>query len=285
MPRLLRRVEGLMRAVTLCEPCGASSWEVVRPNVMGRGADLRRCLACGFKTYDRVLVEPEQLYRSPAYDEIAARSFRFRTMVAEYQRDELVPGNEAAARGMYAGLLERVEAAVVARPIRLFEIGGGWGRLLAVASERGGYSAQGCDLSDVEAASGRSLGLDVQAGDFLALPLAGPFDAVVALDLLEHVWRPRAVVERAVSLLAPGGVLLVKTFYDEYHDHIDLDLSPSAADLSMGGRSHGYFDPLGHPSHFDLPVLRALLVRCGLVIRWEHVEPIWGQVAILGARA
>ena len=272
-----------MSVVTVCEPCGASSWEVVHRDVMGRGVDLRRCLACGYKTYDRVLMDATEFYTAAPYDEYADRSFRYRTSVPTRQTEEYVAANEAAARAMYAGLLDQIEATVTRRPIRLFEIGCGWGRLLDMARARG-YEPSGCDLNGREASNGRGLGLDVRAGDFLSLPLAGPYDAVVGLDVLEHVWRPRALLERAVSLLAPGGAALVKTFYDEWHDTIDLDLRGGAPELWMGGRSHGYFGPVAHPSHFDLPVLRALFARVGLAVTWERVEPIHGQVAMMGVR-
>jgi len=83
-----------------------------------------------------------------------------------------------------------------------------------------------------------------------------------------------------VSLLRPGGVVLIKTFYDEHHDTFEPDLRPEA----WGGDiwTCGYFDPMGHPSHFTLPVLRKLVTDCGLTICHENLEQKHGQVTIVG---
>jgi hypothetical protein len=82
-----------------------------------------------------------------------------------------------------------------------------------------------------------------------------------------------------------GGVL-VKTFYDEWHATLpNLDLSEGAETTLRMGKTTGYYGPVAHPSHFDAPVLRDLFRRVGLEIVWEHMEPIWGQIALLGRRA
>jgi SAM-dependent methyltransferase len=57
---------------------------------------------------------------------------------------------------------------------------------------------------------GRSLGLDVFAGDLQDAPWpAASFDAVTLYHVLEHVHTPAAYLERVAQLLTPGGILLI----------------------------------------------------------------------------
>jgi len=265
----------------ICDLCRADSWETVYADVLGQGADLRRCTACGFKTYDRVLVPPAEVYDKRDY---ADRSFRYKTTSLARQTDRFIAASERAARTTYASLLRRVEDAVDRRPLRVYEVGCGWGRFLDVARERGA-EVTGCDLNPHEAANAQTLGLDVVAGDFLDLPAPSAVDAVVLLDVLEHVWQPRALLERAVGILARGGVVLIKTFFDEWHDTINVDLTRGPLPLGQDPRTNGYYEPFVHPSHFDLPVLRWLFAECGLVIEWESIAQKWGQVTLLGRKS
>jgi SAM-dependent methyltransferase len=95
-------------------------------------------------------------------------------------------------------------------PARVLDAGCGWGVTLE-ALERSGFEAVGLDVSrralERLDAPGRRL---VEAD--LARPLpaeAGPFDAVLALDVIEHLDDDGAVIGRLGSLLKPGGVLVV----------------------------------------------------------------------------
>lgn len=53
-------------------------------------------------------------------------------------------------------------------------------------------------------------GAEVFTGDVLDAPFAaGSFDAITAFDVLEHMYKPREVVQRAWKWLKPGGVFYV----------------------------------------------------------------------------
>jgi len=97
---------------------------------------------------------------------------------------------------------------------RLLEIGCGSGVLLAMAAERG-WSVEACELSPIlaELTRRRVPGVTIHQADFLECSSIPPqsFDAIVALDIIEHVLSPRRMLERARSLLVPGGLLLVQT--------------------------------------------------------------------------
>lgn len=79
--------------------------------------------------------------------------------------------------------------------------------------------------------------LDVEfASDLDALE--GPYDTIVSLDVLEHLPDPEPVVERLVSLLAPGGRIIVTAYFGPtkahpmHFDH-ELDLGRFLRDRGL----------------------------------------------------
>ncbi|MBI2900562.1 MAG: methyltransferase domain-containing protein [Planctomycetes bacterium] len=86
-------------------------------------------------------------------------------------------------------------AASVLPPGRLLDVGCGPGLFVRMMRSRG-WDAEGIDLDRGE--------------DFLRLDLEGPFDALTAIYVLEHVADPRRFVEKARRLLRPGGMLYVR---------------------------------------------------------------------------
>ncbi len=98
-------------------------------------------------------------------------------------------------------------------PGRLLEIGCGHGLLLDEARRRG-WEVRGLELSERSAKHGRDrYELDIREEPFEALGNEedGCWDAVLMIDVLEHLDDPRAAIERIRKLLAPGGVLCVVT--------------------------------------------------------------------------
>lgn len=98
----------------------------------------------------------------------------------------------------------------VAPPARVLDAGCGWGVVLE-ALERRGYDAAGMDVSRKALERldrpGRTL---FQADLTRPLPAAaGGFDAVLALDVVEHLDDDRAAVARLGALARPGGVVVV----------------------------------------------------------------------------
>ena len=138
---------------------------------------------------------------------------------------------------------------------RLLEIGCGHGLLLDEARRRG-YETTGLELSASSAAHARDrLGLDVreQTLEDLAETEHGGYDAVLMVDVVEHLDDPCDALRRCQGLLAPDGVLCVVT------------PDPSSATArAAGARWWGYL-----PAHtYLLPrrTLRELMTAGGLVL-------------------
>jgi SAM-dependent methyltransferase len=96
------------------------------------------------------------------------------------------------------------------------EIGCGWGRYLAALAALGYARAEGVDVSPEQVAYAREhLRLtNVAQGDAVAWlgERRGRFDALLALDVLEHLDTDAlvAVMEAAREALRPGGVVVVQ---------------------------------------------------------------------------
>jgi len=98
----------------------------------------------------------------------------------------------------------------IAPPARVLDAGCGWGVTLD-ALEAKGYRAVGMDVSrralEKLDRPGRSL---IEADLTRPFPADAPrYDAVLALDVIEHLDDDREAVRRLGSLLEPGGVLVV----------------------------------------------------------------------------
>jgi SAM-dependent methyltransferase len=90
---------------------------------------------------------------------------------------------------------------------RLLDIGCGAGSFLK-AARRGGWDAVGLEVSARAAAHVRTQGLEVFLGDLSGAPYpAEHFDVITAIELIEHVENPLAMLEKVKRLLRPGGVL------------------------------------------------------------------------------
>lgn len=99
---------------------------------------------------------------------------------------------------------------------KVLDLGCGAG-LLTHDLAKQGHEVIGVDLSEKSLQVARQLDstgrIKYLHADATAVPLeAGLFDAVCAMDLLEHVENPRGVVQEAARLLKPGGLFFFHTF-------------------------------------------------------------------------
>ena len=99
---------------------------------------------------------------------------------------------------------------------RLLEVGCAYGFFLLEA--RGRFDVSGLEISDDAVREANARGLLVLLEDEEATTLrrmareaVKQFDAVVMLDVIEHLSRPRETLRLVADLLRPGGVLLLTT--------------------------------------------------------------------------
>jgi SAM-dependent methyltransferase len=162
------------------------------------GAAYRECRECGFVwriDYEN-FPDPNQAYA--AADEA----------VQELLEQETAPGRAA----YFQAQLKRLHCATTP-PGRLLELGCGTGGL-ANAAQGAGWDVWALEPGPVlrrqaERLLGpeRVLGNTLEAAEFPA----GHFQAILALDLLEHLPEPLALVRHARQWLKEGGVLLLQT--------------------------------------------------------------------------
>ncbi len=197
------------------------------------------CAVCGAPA--RVVDPAYPGYRAPSSFSIAAcaacrTSFALPMRADEglyeqiYAQSAVIPGYERYER--YARQIERVADPLAflaereenywavrefARSLPpgadVLDVGTGLG-YLAFALARAGFRATGLDLSEEAVARARSrFGDHYEAGDLFEWKSSrrAGFDAVVMLELIEHVERPREWIEAALELIRPGGALLLST--------------------------------------------------------------------------
>jgi 2-polyprenyl-3-methyl-5-hydroxy-6-metoxy-1,4-benzoquinol methylase len=139
---------------------------------------------------------------------------------------------------------------------RVLDVGSGYG-FFRVALGQAGYEHEGLEVSaHARRVAHEVYGLATHAGT-LAEHWKGwreRFDAVTLFDLIEHLEDPGGALEQIASILAPGGVLGVKTpnldcpeaevFGPHYHSLKREHLSfYSAASLTAAARAAG-FEPV-----------------------------------------
>ncbi len=142
---------------------------------------------------------------------------------------------------------------------RILEIGVGSGALLLRLAQRG-WRPYGADVAWELVASISKRGIRGVVAGASGLPFsAGSFDAVVMLEVLEHLLpgHAEAGVAEAARLLRPHGLLLLSTPHDErLQDH--QVVCPNCAAL---------FHPVQHLRSFTAPSLRALVEARGFATR------------------
>lgn len=125
------------------------------------------------------------------------------------------------------------------------------GKLLDIGAQKGEFlwmmKNKGWDVAGVELDSSvpNPAGMPIHYGDFLGMEFEeGSYDVVTLWAVLEHVYEPRKVIEKASRLLKPGGKLIAlvtnldsiqSRYYtaDDYPRHLTLFTRPSLQKLGL----------------------------------------------------
>jgi len=179
---------------------------------------------------------------------------RYREVVDEEYLDE-----EEARRDLFRWITERI-AAYAVRGKSLIEIGANMGLFLSVASAAG-WDAVGIEPSAWAVAQGQErFGVDLREGTVESLDLApGSADAIVMLDVLEHLTDPLDALRSLRPTIDHEGILVLSTVNVE----------------SVHGRARGANWPWfirSHLHYFRPATLVAMLREAGFeVISWDVV--------------
>jgi SAM-dependent methyltransferase len=150
-------------------------------------------------------------------------------------------------------------------PLRVVEVGGGWGGLAQVFSRDPTWQYTGFEPSAARAAFGRDRGFDMREGLFDGSGAAGIADAVVFDNVLEHVEDPRGLVRDAIATLRAGGVLVV--------------IVPNRHDVRRfhpAWRRRHYWQPHCHINYFSKSDLDGLFAAHGMKPRFFGFEAVGG---------
>ncbi|GEM_PF-2007324 len=129
---------------------------------------------------------------------------------------------------------------------RLLEVGFGNGFLLEAAANRG-WQVVGLELD--QSCVDRMTGQNITAYACTLLEYAGEpesFDVIAMYSVIEHVLDPAAYLEKAFSLLKPGGILVLRL--------PDTEAEGPPASL------------IAHVYHFNAHTIMVLLRRCGFEV-------------------
>lgn len=126
----------------------------------------------------------------------------------ERLRNAFEPGTQL----YYSRFLDCLGRNVRSSGRRLLDLGCSTGAFLSVARDAG-WAVSGIEIGAASAGYAREvLGLDVQRGSMFDLDSpSASWDAIALIEVIEHLEHPRRALDRALSLLKPGGALLVTT--------------------------------------------------------------------------
>lgn len=225
-------------APTVCILCASWRWEAAFP----QPSPLRRCTNCGLVftagAPDTTPPYGEEYFSGSGYDSYFARAGQWRHE-AKKRLDWLLGASS---------------------PRRVLEIGCAGG-FFVEAARAAGIEALGVESSEPAARyAGRTVGVPVVHGRFEEADLDGPFDAVCAFHVVEHVDDPRALLERARTLIGSGGWLALEV----------PNIESAAARVE--GLDWPGLQPANHRWHFSPGTLARFVAEAGFrVIRCDTV--------------
>lgn len=219
----------------------------------GRSFRLRRCEACGFRFVEDPWTDYAQIYDEAYYagqgsDPLVDYAFEFDQPQATVRQYEW--------RG-----LRRILGSQVAASGKFLDFGCGNGGLVRFL-RASGLEVYGFDTG-AWAEKARASGLAILNEEELAAH-EGSFDAVTAIEVIEHVTEPIPLLRRLRRLLKPGGLLLLTTG--------NADRAPR--DFA----SWGYVRPEIHVSYFTTRALALALEKAGFERVSLRRAPGWSDV-------
>jgi len=132
----------------------------------------------------------------------------------------------------------------------------------SIGLNEAGFTVFGLDMSPTGIAHAASLGIGEFRVASVYEPLGAPFgretfDAIVNVEVIEHLYSPYTFAQRAFEALVPGGTLVVTTPYWGYFKNLALALT-NRTDKALSVLWEG-----GHIKHFSRATLTRLMHDTG----------------------
>jgi 2-polyprenyl-3-methyl-5-hydroxy-6-metoxy-1,4-benzoquinol methylase len=196
-------------SVARCVSCGSERMHLRYPATTTGDVPIEefRCTTSALGIHDDIL-------ECPRCGLLSSRpTLRPDEIVARYEEvvDEEYLSEEEERRELFTWVTDRMDGYFVPGR-RLLEIGANVGLFLAVAAERG-WDASGIEPSAWAVQQGRErFGVDLRQGAIETLEAEdGSVDALVMLDVLEHLADPAAALRRLRPVMADQGVFALAT--------------------------------------------------------------------------
>ncbi len=152
----------------------------------------------------------------------------------------------------------------------ILDVGCGDGNFAKSLAEAG-YSLHGIDLSEGGIAKCRErypqakFAVASAYDDYRSVfPGTPQFDAIISIEVIEHLYSPKQFVQRCAEAVRPGGLVIITTPYWGYAKNVALALT-NRIDRALTAMWEG-----GHIKHFSYRTLRLTLEEAGLTFVRFH---------------
>lgn len=176
--------------------CYVCDFEDVNSFAVKNGYNLFECKNCGFVF---VFPHPDESGLQKFYN------YKYQTTNIEsvFVKKDLQEGENLK----HLEMVERYQ-----KSGRLLEIGSGWGFLLSIAQKRG-WECTGVERASKCASFAQNeLNLNIKEGSFLEQDFPPKyFNAVIIIDILEHLRDPKANLKKVWEITEEGGIVLIQT--------------------------------------------------------------------------
>jgi 2-polyprenyl-6-hydroxyphenyl methylase/3-demethylubiquinone-9 3-methyltransferase len=149
-----------------------------------------------------------QIVNNEIYHELGERWYK--------AKDDPIALLRAESRGRNGWIVSQIRKHFSQTTARVLDVGCGAGFLANDLAQQG-FQVMGLDASESSLAVARQYdatgAVQYQAGDACNLPYADEsFDAVCAMDFLEHIEKPQQVITEIARVLKPDGLFFFHTF-------------------------------------------------------------------------
>lgn len=181
-------------------------------------------------------------------------------MDATYTYADFAHRPDPSHRPLYlAGVLAAL--AKLPRGAAVLDAGCGGGDF-SIGLQEAGFAVFGSDLSPsgIAFAQARDIGRFEVASlyDSLTAPFGrDQFEAIVSIEVIEHLYSPKSFMQQVYAALPPGGLVVISTPYWGYLKNIVL-ATTNRMDRSLTALWEG-----GHIKHFSRATLTRLAVEAG----------------------